>query len=59
MEDIQFSGQDEEPGERSLLIKTLIPSPVIKDVLEANLSAPNSKDIIFIKVFPFVASTLT
>jgi len=35
----------------SQLLKTLVPSPVIKDIFEANTRSPNAQDIIFIKVF--------
>jgi len=35
----------------SQLLKTLVPSPVIKDIFEANIRSPNAQDIIFIKVF--------
>ena len=32
------------------LLRTLVPSPVIKDIFEANIRSPTSQDIIFIKV---------
>ena len=34
----------------SQLLKTLVPSPVIKSIFEANIRSPHSQDIIFIKV---------
>jgi hypothetical protein len=47
------SAIDEEENtaeNHSQLLKTLVPSPVIKDIFEANIRSPNSQDIIFIKV---------
>ena len=53
MEDIQYTGRAANPDHGfPKLIKTLVPSPVIKDIFEANLRSPDSQDIIFIKVYP-------
>lgn len=46
MEDIVST----ESGGASLLTKTLVPSPIIKDIFEANLRSHNSQDVIFTKV---------
>jgi hypothetical protein len=32
------------------LVKTLVPSPVVKSIFEANLRTPDSNDIILVKV---------
>ena len=55
MEDIQFTGRGDRNDDALLpkLIKTLVPSPVIKDIFEANLRGPDSQDVIFIKVSLF------
>jgi hypothetical protein len=55
MEDIQFTGRGDRNGDSHLpkLIKTLVPSPVIKDIFEANLRGTDSKDVIFVKVSLF------
>jgi hypothetical protein len=48
--------EDDEAGDStqpSLLTKTLVPSPIIKDIFEANLRAHDSQDIVFIKALPF------
>jgi hypothetical protein len=50
MEDIQYNDTTEDNGDLPVIIKTLVPSPVIKCIFEANLRAPDSQDIIFIKV---------
>jgi hypothetical protein len=38
-----------ESSGASLLTKTLVSSPIIKDIVEANLRTNTSQDIIFIK----------
>jgi hypothetical protein len=42
--------KEDTADNHSQLLKTLVPSPVIKDIFEANIRSPNSQDIIFIKV---------
>jgi len=37
----------------SLITKTLVPSPIIKKIFEANLRTHDSQDIIFIKALSF------
>lgn len=51
-EDTAGDDEDEEetPEKHSQVLTTLVPSPVIKDIFEANLRSPGSQDIIFIKV---------
>ena len=42
--------EEDTAENHSQLLKTLVPSPVIKDIFEGNIRSPNSQDIIFIKV---------
>ena len=43
--------EEDSADNHSQLLKTIVPSPVIKDIFEANIRSPNSQDIVFIKVF--------
>jgi len=47
-EDIDSIGSEED----SLLTKTLVSSPIVKDIFEANLRTYSSQDIIFVKAPP-------
>jgi hypothetical protein len=58
MEDIQSEGGGKRLGDSPCLTKTLLPSPIIKSILSANIRTPNSNDVIFIKVYPVVATYL-
>jgi hypothetical protein len=48
VEDIDSIGSEKA----SLLTKTLVSSPIVKDIFEANLRTYSSQDIIFVKVPP-------
>ena len=50
MDDIQYGDASGESYDPPHLMKTLVPSPVIKCIFEANVRAPDSQDIVFIKV---------
>jgi hypothetical protein len=54
MEDIQYSSEN-YAGEFARLVKTVVPSPAIKDVFEANLRRPSSQDIILVKVYNLIS----
>jgi len=48
--DIQGDDNSAGAGQEPWLTKTLVPSPIIKDIFEANMRTYESQDIIFIKV---------
>jgi hypothetical protein len=54
MEDIQCALTENYAGEFARLVKTIVPSPAIKDVFEADLRGPGSKDIILVKVYTYI-----
>ena len=50
--------EEDTADNHSQLLKTLVPSPVIKDIFEAKIRSPNSQDIIFIKVLIILFNAL-
>jgi hypothetical protein len=50
MDEIEFSDRDETLSEHAKVIRTLVPSPVLLDILQANLRFADSRDIILVKV---------
>jgi len=59
MDAIEFGERDETLSEHAKVVRTLVPSPVILDILQANLRAPDSRDIIFVKACRNTATELT
>jgi len=43
------NGYGEKLNEHSKVIRTLVPSPVVQAIFQANLRSPCSQDIIFVK----------
>jgi len=46
------NGYGEKLDEHAKVIRTLVPSPVVQAILQANLRSPCSQDIIFVKARP-------
>jgi hypothetical protein len=49
MDEIEFGERDETLYEHAKVLRTLVPSPVILDIFQANLRSPSSWDIIIVK----------
>jgi len=43
------NGYGEKLNEHSKVIRSLVPSPVVQAIFQANLRSPRSQDIIFVK----------
>jgi hypothetical protein len=50
MDEIEFAAHDETLSEHAKVVRTLVPSPVILAILQANLRFADSRDIILVKV---------
>ena len=50
MEDVQYDNANSGSENPRPLVKTLVPSPVVKAIFEADLRGPDSQDIVFVKV---------